>query len=203
MPATLLYIRLNHDCCIPVRIFVNRKRILLSSRVAINEKSIIELSSINLIRLSNYDVTNLIFDMKTNLKEFLFDIPLPELFPQKSLLRSLKVARDLGEHWKCRVVTTLGYIADLRYKLGHLQHDYRFLEEKNISLSGTDSNDVALLTKEIKFSFTPVLKEENEDEGEEGGDEKKALNYKLHRAKVLSCGSLNSLDMYVLHRPRG
>lgn len=168
--------------------------------MAINEKSVIQLSSINLIRLSNYDVTNLIFDIKSKLRQFLFDTPLPELFPQRSLLRTLKISKDLGENWKCRVVTTLGYIADLRYKLGHLHNDYRFLEEKNIALSGSDSNDVALLTKEIKFNSSFVLKEEDD---ELPSDDKKVLNYKLHRAEVLTCGVPNSLDLYVLHRPRG
>lgn len=168
--------------------------------MAINEKSIIELSSINLIRLSNYDVTNLIFDIKSKLREFLFEIPLSELFPQRSLLRSLKISRDLGESWKCQVVTTLGCIADLRYKLGHIQQDYRFLEDKNISLSGSDSSNVALLTKEVTFNATPVLKEDDEDHH---GDDKKALNYKLRRAKVLNCEVPNALDLYVLHRPRG
>lgn len=203
MPATVLFVKLNLDCCIPIRVFVNRKRVLLSNRVAINEKSIIQLSSINLIRLSNYDMTNLIFDIKDNLKEFLLESPLKDIFAQRSVLRTLRVSRDLGEKWKCRVVASLGYIADLRYKLGYLQKDYQFLEEKGIVVSGSDSNEVALLTKEIKFNFSPVLKEEGEDLVTVSSEDKKALNYKLHRAKVLNNRITDSLDLFVLQRPRG
>lgn len=200
MPATVLFIKLNLDCCIPIRIFVNRKRVLLSSRVAINEKSIIQLSSISLIRLSNYDVTNLVFDIKAALKEFLLDIPIENLFPNRALLRNLKVSRELGDQWKCKVVASLGYIADLRYKLGFIQKDLAFLEDKGIAISVTDGKNIALLTKEIKFNF-PVLKED--DDEVEPSNDKKGLDYKLHRARVINSRVTDLLDLFVLLRPRG
>lgn len=202
MPATVLFIRFNPECCAPIRVFVNRKRVLLSHQVSINEKSVIQLSSINLLRLSNFDVTNLIFDIKISLKELLFETPLKELFDQRSLLRSTKVSRELGNKWKCKVMVSLGYIADLRYKLGFLQNDMEFLELKNIEASSTDGRDVALLTKEITFNFSPVLKEED-DEVEQVEDDKKSLKYKLHRTHVLNSKVTDPLDIYVLQRPRG
>lgn len=203
MPATVLFIRFNKDCCAPVRIFVNRKRVLSSQQVAINEKSIIKLSSINLIRLLNFDVTNLIFDIKIALKELLFETPLADLFQQRSVQRSTRVLRELGENWKCKVIVSLGYIADLRYKLGYLQNDREFLELKNIEPSSVDIRNVALLTKEITFNFSPVLKEESGSDSEAEGKDKKSLKYKLHRAHVLNSKVTDPLDIYVLHRPRG
>lgn len=192
MPATVLFIKVNSQCCIPVRVFVNRKRVLLSSRVSINEKSTIQLSSINLIRLSNYDMTNLILDIKQELTDLLLHTLLPELFPQRSLGRNAKVSRELGSLWKCRVVVSLGYIGDLRYKLGFLQKDAGFLDEKGITVSATDSHDVALLTKEIRFSFS-----------DHESNDKKNLRYRLHRSVVLNNRVTDSLDLFVLQRARG
>lgn len=201
MPATVSFIQLTPQTSIPIRVFINRKRILLSNRVAINEKSIIKLSTINLLRLSNNDLTKLIFEINLELKQILFHTPLNELFPKRFVYKSTKLSRDIGDNWKCKLVVSLGYIVNLRYKLGWLREkaDIQFILERNIVVSTADSNKIALLTKEIKFNFGGQVQEE---ENEIAIDDKKSLSYKLNRLTLLNNSIVDSLDLYVLHRPK-
>lgn len=200
MPATVSYVTVAPSTAIPIRVFVNRKRILLLSTVAVNEKSIIKLSSINLLRLSNYDLNKLIYDLQEQLKEFVLHTPLKELVPQKSVLRTTKITKEVGVQWKCKVVVSLGYVIDLRYKLGHIQGpDVQYLEEKNLTADPVDSANSSLITKEIKFGFMQT--EEGDDEV--ASDDKKALRYKLHRQNLYNNRVVDPLVLYVLQRPRG
>lgn len=163
--------------------------------MAINEKSLIKFSSVSMIRLSNLDMTKLVEDIKHDLKELMFVTALRELFSKRSILKSSQVLQILGNQWKCRVVVSLGYLADLRYKMGYLVQldDIAFLEEKKVEVTPYDSSKVALLTKELKFSFQP-----SEDDA---GSDKKALSYKLKRFSVLNSRVTDSLSVFVLHRP--
>lgn len=195
MPATVSFIRLNNHTCVPIRVYVHRKEIILSSQVAINEKSLINLSSVSMIRLSNLDMTKLVEDIKHELKHLMFDSALRELFPKRSVLKKSQVLRVLGKAWKCRVVVSLGYLADLRYKMGYLDQadDILFLEEKKIDITPVDTSKVALLAKELKFSF--------HEPGEGEGEDKKAISYKLKRFSVVNSRVTDNLSVYVLHRP--
>lgn len=192
MPATVSYVKIVPQCSIPIRVFINRKRIMLSNRVAINEKSIIKLSSINLLRLSNNDLAKLISEIALELREVLLQIPLRDLFPKRSLQKNTKLSRDIGDNWRCKLVVSIGYIANLRYKLGYLRDagDIRFLEEKNITVSGVEVNKTCLLTKDIKFSFGETV------------DDKKGLSYKLHKLTLVNNSIVDSLDLFVVQRPR-
>lgn len=163
--------------------------------MAINEKSLIKLSSVSMIRLSNLDMTKLVEDIKHELKELMFDCALRELFPKRSVLKTSQVLRILGRQWKCRVVVSLGYLADLRYKMGYLDQpdDIAFLEEKKVVITPTDSGKLALLTKELEFSFHEPSEGDVED--------KKALSYKLKQLSVLNSRVTDNLSIFVLHRP--
>lgn len=195
MAPSVSYIKIHPDCAIQARVFINRNRILLSCDVAINEKSIIKLSLINSLRLSSLDLTNLIHDIKDNLKELLLRIPLRELLPKKSVTRATRVVKDFSNQWKCRVSVTLGYLADLRFKLGYLKgDDVLFVEERNFVLSTADSRKTALLNR--LFKFNAVF---NEDEFT---DDKKSLGYTLQRIKLFNNRVTDSLDVFVTHRPR-
>lgn len=200
MPATVSYITVAPLTAIPVRVFVNRKHILQLSSVAVNEKSIIKLSAINLLRLSNDDFSNMVYDLREQLRELLLVTPLIELFAQRSVLRSTQVARDVGVLWKCKVVVSLGYIVDLRYKLGVLTlvSDVEYLEAKKIVVDPENSARSTLLTKEIKFSF--MSKEADSDD--EQPNDKKSLSYKLHRQHLCNNRVVDPLVLCVLHRPR-
>ena len=201
MPATITYLSVAPNTAIPVRVFVNRKKLLLLSAVAVNEKSIIKLSSINLIRLSNFDLTNLILDLGTQLQKLLLETRLVELFPQRTLLRSAKSVTELSHTWKCKVVVSLGYLADLRYKLSCLEtEDIRFLEDKKIEIDQREAAGSALLQRNIKFDF--VKYESASDDELSQLDEKKAISYKLQGQRLLNNKVIDPLDLYVTHRPR-
>lgn len=201
MPATITYLSVAPNTAIPVRVFVNRKKLLLLSAVAVNEKSIIKLSSINLIRLSNFDLTNLILDLGTQLQKLLLETRLVELFPQRTVLRSAKSVTELSHRWKCKVVVSLGYLADLRYKLSCLEtEDIKFLEDKKIEIDQREAAGSALLQRNIKFDF--VKYESASDDELSQLDEKKAISYKLHGQRLLNNKVIDPLDLYVTHRPR-
>ena len=201
MPATITYLSVAPNTAIPVRVFVNRKKLLLLSAVAVNEKSIIKLSSINLIRLSNFDLTNLILDLGTQLQKLLLETRLVELFPQRTVLRSAKSVTELSHTWKCKVVVSLGYLADLRYKLSCLEtEDIKFLEDKKIEIDQREAAGSALLQRNIKFDF--VKYESASDDELSQLDEKKAISYKLQGQRLLNNKVIDPLDLYVTHRPR-
>ncbi|KAM9914944.1 hypothetical protein OXX59_002060 [Metschnikowia pulcherrima] len=201
MPATITYLSVAPNTAIPVRVFVNRKKLLSSSAVAVNEKSIIKLSSINSIRLSNFDLTNLILDLGTQLQKLLLEMRLVELFPQRTVSRSAKSVTELSHTWKCKVVVSLGYLADLRYKLSCLEtEDIRFLEDKKIEIDQREAAGSALLQRNIKFDF--VKYESASDDELSQSDEKKAISYKLQGQRLLNNKVIDPLDLYVTHRPR-
>ncbi|KAM9900934.1 hypothetical protein OXX79_004830 [Metschnikowia pulcherrima] len=201
MPATITYLSVAPNTALPVRVFVNRKKLLSSSAVAVNEKSIIKLSSINSIRLSNFDLTNLILDLGTQLQKLLLETRLVELFPQRTVSRSAKSVTELSHTWKCKVVVSLGYLADLRYKLSCLEtDDIRFLEDKKIEIDQREAAGSALLQRNIKFDF--VKYESASDDELSQSDEKKAISYKLQGQRLLNNKVIDPLDLYVIHRPR-
>ncbi|KAM9930003.1 hypothetical protein OXX80_009495 [Metschnikowia pulcherrima] len=201
MPATITYLSVAPNTAIPVRVFVNRKKLLSSSAVAVNEKSIIKLSSINSIRLSNFDLTNLILDLGTQLQKLLLETRLVELFPQRTVSRSAKSVTELSHTWKCKVVVSLGYLADLRYKLSCLEtEDIKFLEDKKIEIDQREAAGSALLQRNIKFDF--VKYESASDDELSQSDEKKAISYKLQGQRLLNNKVIDPLDLYVTHRPR-
>ncbi|KAM9936075.1 hypothetical protein OXX80_004352 [Metschnikowia pulcherrima] len=201
MPATITYLSVAPNTALPVRVFVNRKKLLSSSAVAVNEKSIIKLSSINSIRLSNFDLTNLILDLGTQLQKLLLETRLVELFPQRTVSRSAKSVTELSHTWKCKVVVSLGYLADLRYKLSCLEtDDIRFLEDKKIEIDQREAAGSALLQRNIKFDF--VKYESASDDELSQSDEKKAISYKLQGQRLLNNKVIDPLDLYVTHRPR-
>lgn len=202
MPATVSYISLGPDIAIPIRVFVNRCKILLQNSVAVNEKSIIKLSSINLIRLSNYDLNNLIDDIGGELREMLLRARLSELFPKRAVLKTTKVTKNIERNWKCKVNVSLGHIVSLRYNLGCLTlvEDVQFLTERNVQINPSSSAKSALLKKEMKFSFGANL-----EDGEDVGfnlDEKKGVGYKLRRRTLLNNHIVDTLDIFVSHRPK-
>lgn len=202
MPGTTTYLKVSPGCSIPVRVFVDRKRILLNGTVAINDRSIIKLSSINLLRLSNNDLTNLTMDIKEELEKLLFEEPLRLIFPSKFVHGSDKVSREIGTRWKCKVIVSLGYMATLRYKLGFLldRGDIDFLTDRKIDVTAKEAAHTALLVKELKFSFMNRENVEDEDEANTV-DDKKTLLYKLNKLALLNNSITDSLDLYVGRRP--
>lgn len=191
MPASVSYIKLTGKSLIQVRVFINRKKVLLNNTVAINDRSLIKLSSINLLRLSNNDLTKLINDIRDQLVEFLFHEPLEQIFPGRSANKLSKTTREMGQNWKCNVVVSLGYIANLRFRLGYLRNgqDLEFIELHKVPVAYKDSSKTALLEKDLKF----VSQDEE--------DNKKSFSYTLNRLDLLNNSVVDGLDVYVQRRP--
>ena len=199
MPATVTYILIAPDTAIPIRVFVNRSKIFLQNSVAVNEKSVIELTSINLIRLSNYDLNNLIDDIGGELRQILLQTPLQDLFPKRAVQKTTKLVRDIACSWYCKVTVSLGYIVGLRYNLGSLQlaEDIQYLSERKVAVNVSSSAKSALIKKEISISSMFP-----EDESAIGLDDTKSVNYKLRHQTLLNNDIVDTLDVYVVHRPK-
>ena len=199
MPATVTYILIAPDTAIPIRVFVNRSKIFLQNSVAVNEKSVIELTSINLIRLSNYDLNNLIDDIGGDLRQILLQTPLQDLFPKRAVQKTTKLVRDIACSWHCKVTVSLGYIVGLRYNLGSLQlaEDIQYLSERKVAVNVSSSAKSALIKKEISISSMFP-----EDESAIGLDDTKSVNYKLRHQTLLNNDIVDTLDVYVVHRPK-
>lgn len=201
MPATVSYISIGNEAVIPIRVFINRRKILLLNSVAVNEKSIIKLSSINLIRLSNYDLNNLIGDVGSDLRAILLTDSLSELFPKRAVLKSTKLIKSLSRNWKCKLNVSLGFIVSLRYNLGclTLTDDVKWLSEKNVLINPVASSKSALLQKEMKFSMIGLVEDEDEVHHL---DDKKNVGFKLQRRHLMNNHITDTLDLYVVHRPK-
>lgn len=199
MPATVTYLLIAPDTAIPIRVFVNRSKIFLQNSVAVNEKSVIKLTSINLIRLSNYDLNNLIDDIGAELRQILLQTPLQDLFPKRAVQKTTKLVRDIARSWHCKVTVSLGYIVGLRYNLGSLQlaEDIQYLSERKVAVNASSSAKSALLKKEISISSMSP-----EDESAIGLDDTKSVNYKLRHQTLLNNHIVDTLDVYVVHRPK-
>lgn len=200
MPASVSYIAIGKETSIPIRVFTYRGKILLLNSVAVNEKSIIKLSSINLIRLSNYDLNDLIGDIGEELRELLLLARFAELFPKRAVLKTTKLVKSISRNWKCKVSVSLGFIVSLRYNLGclSLAEDVQFLSDKNVVVNPLKSKKSALLKKEMEFSMIGF--EEDEDD-QFCLDDKKRVRYKLRERNLINNHLVDTLDIYVVHRP--
>lgn len=189
MPATVSYVKITPKSLIQIRVFVNRKKILTNNTVAINDRLLLKLQSINSLRLSNNDLGRLIEDIKEDLQKLLFEDPLSEVFPGRSVNKATKTSRECGNSWKCNIVVLLGYVANLRYRLGHLKRaDAEFVDEQKVQVTAHSSNKTGLLEKETSFSFAE--------------DEKKLLSYTLRPQNILATSVTDGLDVYVWQRPK-
>lgn len=201
MPATVSYFSIGNETAIPIRVFINRRKMLLLNPVSVNEKSIIKLSSINLIRLSNYDLNNLMGDVGSDIRDLLLTDRLAELFPKRAVLKSTKLIKSLSRNWKCKIHVSLGFIVSLRYNLGclSLTEDVQWLSEKNVLINPVASSKSALIKKELKFSMIGLVEDE---EKVTHLDDKKNVGYKFHQMNLLNNHITDALDLYVVHRPK-
>lgn len=203
MPSNVTFMKLTRNSSIPLRIFINRKRILLTNAVSINEKSIIKLSSMNILKLSNNDLNDLISDLKEDLTRIFCETSLLELFTNLHLLSRI-VIDDLGKRWKVKMITSLNYILNLRCRMNLLSDkDLNFLIERKINLANLLNNHVNNSMHLIKrnIQFTHILKEDSDDMSMDTNDDKKQVDYNWKRYNILGNRSLNPVDLYVCKRP--
>lgn len=196
MPSTVTFIKVAGSTAVPARVFVNRSRIVLSASVAVNEKSLIKLTRINILRLSNNDLNSLIDDIRDEIHNILLKKPLRVLFGLQTRL----VLDNVGEKWKCRVTVSLSFVANLRFQLHILSSDdYTFLTvDRKLNMAtvigSQNRGNLGLMQRYIRFQF-----HEEEDDAE--NDTKKLFDHRMHRIRLANNHLGDCLDLYVYSRP--
>lgn len=210
---TLTFLKITNNHSTPIRCFINRKKLISSSPISINERSIIKLSNMNILKLSNNDLKNLILDLKPQLIDLIMTRPLIDLFKLgHGNSNNEKLSFDnMGNQWKCKIIISLYFIINTRFKLGYLNHkDMQWCLEKKINMSiittggtsGSGVNDLNLITRELKFNLPKEFKSDDDDEfGDNLNDDKKNLNYKLKKVNLINNKLNNPIDLYVYKRP--
>lgn len=199
MPSTVTFIKVAGNTAIPARVFVNRARIVLSAPVAVNEKSLIKLTRINILRLSNNDLNSLIDDIRDEVRDLLIKKPLRDLFALAAKL----ILDNVGHNWKCRVTVSLNFVANLRFQLHILtSDDYTFLTgEKKLNLAAVigsqNRGNLGLMQRYIRFQF-----HEEDSENDAENDTKKLFDHRMHKIRLANNRLGDCLDLYVYSRPQ-
>lgn len=180
MPSTLTFLQVSADIAVPVRVYVHRKRIASTSTVSINEKSLIQLSNTNIIKLSNPDLSALLQDIRDPLRQVLVEDPLEKVYSDGGATSSKHtlVFDGIGTLWKCKLVVTLAAVMRLRFELGTLRP-----EDLEVYLGRLkDDGTMNLVLRDLKLSFDD--------------DDKKSMDYSFSNSRVAG-----GIDVYVYERP--
>ena len=176
---TLTYVSVGPHDAFPIRVFVHRRKLLASTKssvVAVNQRSILHLSRINIIRLSNADLDSLV----SNIRHSLMDV----------LLNLVTFVLDKTD-WKCYVKVPVHIMLQLRFYLNSLTNrDQEWLEQKNIHFSKCDTE---LLTRETKYLF-----KQDPDDDNELVLEKKESQYSIGSKRIIIP---KGISIYVYSRP--
>ncbi|CUM66449.1 uncharacterized protein PRCAT00004113001 [Priceomyces carsonii] len=180
------FVKITEDVSIPVKVFINRKKIRSSansSKVAINQKSIVKLNQVNYLKLSGKDLNSLINDIEKDTLNLLIDKLLEEIYQTSE---KGKIVIDLDNTWSCTVILSIEFIINLRFYLNKLSgDDIRLIEAKKAKISSMNDENLGFLIKEQTFSF-----QEDEEMS------KKLVDYKFRREKLIN-NMNNCLQIYV------
>lgn len=214
MSPCLTFIKINNKSVIPIRIHVNRKRLsskLFHSAVDLSHKSkaLLTLKKINLIRISNRDITSLTSSISKDILEYLLHFPINELLKLLSNANSEipvppnSLCIDLNNSaWKCHVVVPLLYVIKLRSHLFLPVSEEDWVLYNKLKPDSGDST-INLLTKQATMLPVKVLVEDEEENNftiAESAAKKQALSYKFENPHVLTkLGRF--MDIYVYERP--
>lgn len=180
------FVKITEDVSIPVKVFINRKKIRSSansSKVAINQKSIVKLNQVNYLKLSGKDLNSLINDIEKDTLNLLIDKLLEEIYQTSE---KGKIVIDLDNTWSCTVILSIEFIINLRFYLNKLSgDDIRLIEAKKAKISSMNDENLGFLIKEQTFSF-----QEDEEMS------KKLVDYKFRRKKLIN-NMNNCLQIYV------
>lgn len=186
---TLSYISVGPRDAFPIRVFVHRRKLLDSTKaavVAVNQRSILHLSRINIIRLSNVDLNSLVTDIQQALMDVLLRL---EINYSTSKNAQMKFVLDKTD-WKCYVKVPILLMLQLRFHLGALRtRDHEYIEQRNIHFSKCDTE---LLTRETKYTF----KQDPDDDSLVS--DKKESQYTISRKNMILP---QGISIYVYSRP--
>lgn len=180
----ITFIKINNSLALPVKIFLNRKKIQssnLSSTVTINQKSIVKLKRINYLKLSIKDLNKLVEDIKDDFINIILKTSLEDLVENSKKGRRT-VELNLGS-WKCSLIITLELIIELRRQLNLLTlKDLHMIEERKLKIPLSSKQDLRLLVKKLHFTFS---KEEEEKKSTEYSILQMTLTNKLSNCALL------------------
>ena len=210
MAPSLSIVSVNRKYAIPVRVHINRKRILLTSLFdstieSKQSKAIISLKKINNIRLSSRDISSLIETINDEMMEILFKESVSSLKSRSVLdavpnLPSTSICINVVKpSWKCHLVAPMKFLFGIRERMGKTLsiEDERLLQRlPNIS----PSKSMKLIVKTAIQNESPVLVEEDEDEFKikEAESKKMSISYKYSSPYLLN--DYGSLSLYVYER---
>lgn len=181
MTASIHFIKLGKCNVAPIKVFINRLKLLEnSSTLSVNERSIVTLQKINLIKLSNKDVAKLIKAIRLKLLEFIV-----EKCTQTDSRdpRGYVFVTDFEEEeWKCQVKIKEFVALKICRMMGFVSliSDEQHSDSKEQAIS----KDVKVLLKSPLFSF----------------DEDKKELYKIHKTSLVA-RIQDSIEIYVYGRP--
>ncbi|CCE80339.1 Piso0_003455 [Millerozyma farinosa CBS 7064] len=181
MTASIHFIKLGKYNVAPVKIFINRLKLLENSTtVSVNERSIVTLQKINLIKLSNKDAAKLIKAIRLKLLEFIV---------QKCTQRDSRDSREDVfvtdfdvEEWKCQVKIQEFVALKICRMMGYAS--WLSEEQHSDPKESAISKDVRVLLKSPVFSF-------NEDKKE---------SYRINKTSLVA-RIQDSIEIYVYGRP--
>lgn len=181
MPATLTFVQIGQNSSIQTRIFPNRQRLIERNiDVAVNQKSIVNIQRVNSVRILGKDLNKFLNNIREELSEILFEIPIAELVAQGSMSNG-KLSLNINKsEWKCLGKMTTDFLVKTRLEAGVLKPEDTFYIER----SKYSRCDQRLVTISKPFK----------------GEEEKSFGYKLHRHNTVSTAS-DCLDLYVYSMP--
>lgn len=182
MPATASFIKVTSDKSIPVRIFVNRLKLLEnSSVVSVNERSIVRLQRINILKLSNPDIRSLLEEIRQDLIDVLTEKSISELMRDNKLRNNRMIVDINGREWKCYISFSVDFLVRLRVGIGRMTSE----DIEHMGKSKDSRFSVDLLQKSSSYTFK---------------EDKKMTLYRIRRTRLMS-GFHDCLDVYVYGRP--
>lgn len=149
MVCTVTFLKIQPKKCIPVRIFVNRQKVLENALVSVNQKSTIKIQRINAIRLSGKDVRGLLESISGQLKEVLLQEEITELEQRRDGKNGKVVIELENEKWQCSVCFSMEFLVMLRFAEGRLAEN----ELKYLTRGIQITSDMQLVTAKYHFSF--------------------------------------------------
>lgn len=182
MPATTSFIKITVDKSIPTRIFVNRLKLLENASViSVNEKSIVKLQKINILKLSNNDIRSLITSIREKLIDILINKPIAELIGA-NVIQNKRIVVNIDEYeWKCYMCVSVDFLVNVRVNTGILTNE----DLEHLGKRKTENAGANLLVKKSKFTFS---------------EEKKIASYRIRKSDLI--GSFHDcLDLYIYGRP--
>lgn len=215
MPPTTTFVRLNKRSTVPLRIHVNRKKLILSSifdsTIGLSQraKAIVTLKKINFIRLSNKDINALTQSTEEEILNVLLNSPINSLIQESSSkdvanIPSTSVCIDLNKSkWKAHLVVSIKFLILLRVSIGvRLSLEDNIIAEKYLGVKNSGGT-LRLVTKQSYVNPVVLVEDEEESLLKENQKDNKKTNMSIkYTSEYLLDDIGGPIDLYVYERPQ-